>query len=301
MDSTTISKTDNFLKTKVFNGGAVYYFLLILLIAKILFIKYIPTSILSIYQSLIFRGVVALLVAVVAWYDYILATLIIVCYVLAIKELNNRNSSSIDGNGNLNFLNSVKNELSNIKFIIPSSPDVPSKDTITNIFTPAPTGASNTPNIQTNSVSYFSMPSNAPPTATATATTTPTISSSTNVNMPLTGVDFTNVNYTLKNVNAVNLINQINSEVGQSNSVLATNTLVDMINASHPSTKTLSENIMSKGFENLNLDQLNLSTSNLISGVSPDVAVASNPTQLNAQGLNMPSGYDNQMTKTSKF
>jgi hypothetical protein len=297
MDSTTISKTDNFLKTKVFNGGAVYYFLLILLIAKILFLKYIPTSILSIYQSLVFRGVIALLVAVVAWYDYILATLIIVCYVLAIKELNNRNSSSVVGNGNLNFLNSVKNELSNIKFIIPSSPDLPSKDTITNILTPVPTGALATPNIQTNSVSYFSMPTTTPP----MTTTAPTISASTNVNMPLTGVDFTNVNYTLKNVNAVNLINQINSEVGQSNSVLATNTLVDMISASHPSTKTLSENLMSKGFENLNLEQLNLSTSNLITGVSPDVAVASNPIQLNAQGLNMPSGYDTEMTKTSKF
>jgi len=295
MDSTTISKTDNFLKTKVFNGGAVYYFLLILLIAKILFIKYIPTSILSIYQSLVFRGVIALLVAVVAWYDYILATLIIVCYVLAIKELNNRSSSPTVENPN--FLNSVKNELSNIKFIIPSSLAVPSKDTLTNIFTPVPT----TPNIQTNTVSYFSMPNITPPMAIVTAATTPTISTSTNVNMPLTGADFTNVNYTLKNVNAVNLINQINSEVGQSNSVLATNTLVDMISASHPSTKTLSENIMSKGFENLNLEQLNLSTSNLITGVSPDVAVASNPTQLNAQGLNMPSGYDSQMTKTSKF
>jgi len=285
MDNAAISKTDNFLKTKVFNGGAVYYFLLILLIAKILFLKYIPTSILSIYQSLLFRGLVALLVAIVAWYDYILATLIIVCYVLAIKELNNRNSSPTVKNPN--FLNSVKNELSNMKFLIPSSPAVPSKDTLTNIFTPVPT----TPNIQTNTVSYFSMPS----------TTTPTISTSTNVNMPLTGADFTNVNYTLKNVNAVNLINQINSEVGQSNSVLATNTLVDMINASHPSTKTLSENIMSKGFENLNLEQLNLSTSNLITGVSPDVAVSSNPTQLNTQGLNMPSGYDTEMTKTSKF
>jgi hypothetical protein len=113
----------------------------------------------------------------------------------------------------------------------------------------------------------------------------------------LSNVD--NVNYTLQHVQAVDLVNKLNDNVDQDNVVPKMDMLVGIGNTDS-AFETLTENLMSKGFENLSLDQLNLSASNLVTGVDPDKLVGSSNELLNAQGLNFPIGYDKCSTMTSK-
>jgi hypothetical protein len=111
----------------------------------------------------------------------------------------------------------------------------------------------------------------------------------------------------LQQTQTVDLVNQVNANIDQSNIVPDTN-YVDAVIKGHPSSATLTDNLISKGFENLTLDQLNMSSSNLITGVDPDkmiessisTATSANSTVLTT-GLNLPIGYDSRASMTSKY
>lgn len=101
----------------------VYYFIVAVIIIKILLLKYISTDMLVIYRSLWFRIAFAILIAIIASYDYILATLLVACYVLAIQELNNRNipiySAAAAVSSNLAELGSLLDKVTNENITIP--------------------------------------------------------------------------------------------------------------------------------------------------------------------------------------
>jgi hypothetical protein len=269
MESTTKSVST---AMSVIMKPPVYYFIVAVIIIKIMLLKYISNNILIVYRSIWFRIAFAILIALVAAYDYILATLLVACYVLAIQELNNRDLSSdnqttsqqITGGGML--------------------------DNLMSLF-----------GVNINATSTTTQP------ATVSSTIAPLIASGALVqplkNGNLAGAPSAtnNVNYTLKQTEAIDLINTINVAVDQSNKVPNANTL-NIIGTTDPAFTTLTDNIMSKGFENLSLDQLNMPTTNIVYGVDPDKPIASSDNVLNAQGMEMkfPTGYDNTAVITSK-
>lgn len=240
----------------------VYFFIVAIIIIKLLLLKYIPTNVLVIYRALWFRIAFAILIALFAAYDYILATLLVACYVLAIQELNNRDIST----------NTVTTSIT----------DVPSSNSIIDSI-----------------MSIFAGSSKKPETSVPTMEV---ISKIATMVKPLENtVNTDGVNYTMRHMQAVDLVNQVNNSVDQSN-VVPTKNLLAEIGNTDTAFSTLTENLMAKGFENLTLEQLNLPASNLIAGVDPDKPISSGTNILDAQGLELkfPIGFDKCSTMSSK-
>lgn len=249
----------------------VYFFIVAIIIVKLLLLKYIPTHVLVIYRNIWFRIGFAVLVALFAAYDYILATLLVACYVLAIQELNNRDAHAAGSTAasTASTSTSVMDSILGMFGISTSNATIPEL-----VATPVPT------------MEVISR---------AATLVQPLQEKSNLVN--LANVD--NVNYTLQHTQAVDLVNVVNSSVDQDNLVPKMDMLAEIGNTD-PAFATLTENLMAKGFENLSLDQLKLSASNLVAGVDPDKPVGSSNELLNAQGLNFPTGFDKCSTMTSK-
>lgn len=255
----------------------VYYFIIALIIIKILLLKYIPTNVLNIYNNIVFRGAFAFFVAIIASYDFILATILISCFLLAVQEYNNRIDSGMvaDAGG--------------------VGADIPSQlvSSLLNIMgTPPPQALQNIPQSQLPQAFQ-----NIPQSQLALQTKVSNLKNNPNI--------ADGVNYTLRQVQAVDLVNQVNTAVDQSRAVPAINTIANIANAGAvpPAFTTLTDNLMAKGFENLSLEQLKLAGSNVVAGVDPDNALESTGNSLNVQGLFMkfPTGYDVASVQSSKF
>jgi len=253
----------------------VYYFIIALIIIKILLLKYIPTNVLNIYNNIVFRGAFALFVAIIASYDFILATILISCFLLAVQEYNNRLDSGMVG-----VAGGVEADRSPSQLV----------SSLLNIMgTPPPTVVQNIPQLQLSQA--LTQPQLALQTKVGNLENNPNIADG--------------VNYTLRQVQAVDLVNQVNTAVDQSRAVPAINTIANIANAGAvpPAFTTLTDNLMAKGFENLSLEQLKLAGSNVVAGVDPDNALESTGNSLNVQGLFMkfPTGYDMASAQSSKF
>jgi hypothetical protein len=257
----------------------VYYFIIALIIIKILLLKYIPTNVLNIYNNIVFRGAFALFVAIIAAYDFILATILISCFLLAVQEYNNRLDSGMVGEA---VGEAVGVETDRLPSQLVSS--------LLNIMgTPPPTVVQNIPQLQLSQA--LTQPQLALQNKVGNLDNNPNIADG--------------VNYTLRQVQAVDLVNQVNTAVDQSRAVPAINTIANIANAGAvpPAFTTLTDNLMAKGFENLSLEQLKLAGSNVVAGVDPDNALESAGNSLNVQGLFMkfPTGYDMASAQSSKF
>lgn len=242
----------------------VYFFIVAIIIVKLLLLKYMPTNVLIIYRALWFRIAFAILIALFAAYDYILATLLVACYVLAIQELNNRDLSA---------------------------------NTVTTSITSVPS-----PNSIIDSIMSIFAGSSINKKAETPVPTMDVISKIATMVKPLENtVNTDGVNYTMRHMQAVDLVGQVNSNVDQSNAVPAKNLLAEIGNTDI-AFSTLTENLMANGFENLTLEQLNMPASNLIAGVDPDKPISSGTNILDAQGLELkfPTGFDKCSTMSSK-
>ena len=303
----------------------VYYFIIALIIIKILLLKYIPTNVLNIYNNIVFRGAFALFVAIIASYDFILATILISCFLLAVQEYNNRIDSGMvaDAGGVgadipsqlvsslLNIMgtpppqalqNILQSQLPQALQNIPQSQLTQALQNIPQ--SQLPQALQNIPQSQlTQALQNIPQSQltqalqNIPQSQLALQTKVSNLKNNPNI--------ADGVNYTLRQVQAVDLVNQVNTAVDQSRAVPAINTIANIANAGAvpPAFTTLTDNLMAKGFENLSLEQLKLAGSNVVAGVDPDNALESTGNSLNVQGLFMkfPTGYDVASVQSSKF
>ena len=289
----------------------VYYFIIALVIIKILLLKYIPTHILMIYRNIFYRIGFAFLVAIIAAYDYILATILVAVFVLATKELNNRDIIDQSTNNVQPIPNSFINSMlavlggNNTDIVLPDVITATSKTLFPASALASSASASSTASnaLASNALASNALASSAAASAASNALASNAASSAASNALASTS----NVNYLLQQTQTVDLVNQVNANIDQSNIVPDTN-YVDAVIKGHPSSATLTDNLISKGFENLTLDQLNMSSSNLITGVDPDkmvessisTATSANSTVLTT-GLNLPIGYDSRASMTSKY
>lgn len=81
-----------------------------LLVVKALSVRYLPTELLSVYQTLAARVVVALLVVYLVSIDPILAVLVTVVFVLCLREANNRSASALEATAQADVKDNVDSE-----------------------------------------------------------------------------------------------------------------------------------------------------------------------------------------------
>lgn len=231
----------------------VYWFIVVLIIIKLMIVKYVPTSLLVYYQNIFVRTLFAIFIVIIAAYDYLLATILVLCYAVYLQELLNRRSTDV------------------------TPPSSNLMNYITSIFTGTELPSS-VPSIQPPSLVIPIKPGNL-------------------VDAP----DSANgVNYTVQRVNAVELVNQVNAGVEQSNDVPSSNMLVEIGNVGdHPADLTLTQSLAIKGFENLNSEQLAMASGKYCA--SSNKSIESSIDINNSQGLSdnvkIPLGYDSSENK----